>query len=312
MVLWVSAALAAIGFSLASSVRGEAERASTAVDGLRSYYLAVGGVQRAMIEVLWSAMFTGSRVIPKGSAWVDYAYPSGLVHVEIIPETAKLDVNHIPVPELIRLLAALGVPEGRTNEIAAAINDWRSAGGGGFDSYYSAQIPSFRSPHASFHEIEELLLVKGITPDLFYGTYVPLEAGDAPEGTPRLAPRGGLMDCLTVYGSDNRVDANTAAPGVLAAIGLDPYAINAIVTQRRKEAFTEQTLGGFLGSIGAAAGRLRVEGNYIITLRATARLRTPGGLSDLRRTVAAQVRYLQPNSKTALNVLRWYDTAWSN
>src|ERR1700760_4343771 len=93
MVLWVSAALAAIGFSLASTVRGEAERASTAIDGLRSYYLAVGGLERGMVEVLWSAMYPGQRVIPKGSAWVDYNFPSGIVHVEIIPETAKLDVN---------------------------------------------------------------------------------------------------------------------------------------------------------------------------------------------------------------------------
>jgi len=36
-VLWLSAALAAIAFSLANTVRGETERASTAVDGLRSY-----------------------------------------------------------------------------------------------------------------------------------------------------------------------------------------------------------------------------------------------------------------------------------
>jgi general secretion pathway protein K len=314
MVLWVSAALAAVGFSLASTVRGEAERASTAVDGLRSYYLAVGGLERAMIEVLWSAMYPAQRVIPKGSAAVDYNFPSGIVHVEILPESGKLDVNASPVPELIRLLAALGVPSGRAQEIAAAIDDWRHPGpdAGQFDSYYSAQIPSFRAPHASFHEIEELLLVKGVTPDVFYGTYVPLEPGEVTEGGPRLSPRGGLIDCLTVYGSDGRVDANTAAPAVLAAIGLDPYAIGALVEQRRKAPFTEQTLAGFMGSVGASASRLRVEGNFIITLRATARLRTPGGLSDLKRTVGAQVRYLQPNSPTALNVLRWYDTAWSN
>jgi general secretion pathway protein K len=312
MVLWVSAALAAIGFSLASTVRGEAERASTAVDGLRSYYLAVGGLQRAMIELLWSTMYGTQRVIPKGSAAVDYNFPSGVVHVEIIPETAKLDVNHVPVPELMRLLTALGVPPGRVDEIAAAIEDWRNPGGGGFDSYYSAQIPSFRAPHASFHEIEELLLVKGMTPDLFYGTYVPLDPGEVAEGGPRLVPRGGLIDCLTVYGSDGRVDANTAAPGVLAAIGLDPYAIGQLVARRSRVPFTEQTLPEFLGSIGAAGSRLRVEGNYIVTLRATARLRTPAGISDLKRTVGAQVRYLQPNSPTAVNVLRWYDTAWSN
>src|SRR5438034_808286 len=62
MVLWVSAALAAIGFSVASTVRGETERTATGIDGLRAYYLAVGGVQRAMIELLWAVMYPEERM----------------------------------------------------------------------------------------------------------------------------------------------------------------------------------------------------------------------------------------------------------
>ena len=41
----------------------------------------------------------------------------------------------------------------------------------GFDQYYLSLTPSFRARHASFEEIEELLVVKGMTPDLYYGTY---------------------------------------------------------------------------------------------------------------------------------------------
>ena len=63
MVLWLSAALAAIGFSLASTVRGEAERTSTALDGVRSYYLAIGGILRCQVELLWSIKFPGQRTI---------------------------------------------------------------------------------------------------------------------------------------------------------------------------------------------------------------------------------------------------------
>ena len=59
-VLWLSAALAAIGFSLASTVRGEAERTSTAVDSLRSYYMAQGAVQRCLLELLWSITYPES------------------------------------------------------------------------------------------------------------------------------------------------------------------------------------------------------------------------------------------------------------
>ena len=58
-VLWLSAALAAIAFSLSSTVRGETERTSTAVDGLRSYYLASGAIERASLELLWTVTKPG-------------------------------------------------------------------------------------------------------------------------------------------------------------------------------------------------------------------------------------------------------------
>ena len=51
--------------------------------------------------------------------------------------------------------------------------------------------------------------MKGITPDIFYGTYVPVPDAEL-GGGPRLAPRAGLADCLSVFGSVQQVDANTA------------------------------------------------------------------------------------------------------
>jgi general secretion pathway protein K len=316
MVLWVSAALAAIGFSLASTVRGETERTGTAVDSLRSYYLAVGGVQRGMVELLWSAINPGQRTIPKGATSIVYTFPSGVVRVDFIPETAKLDINTAPPADLYRLILALGQPEDRARQIAEAIADWRGGQGatGAFDSFYQAQTPSFRAPHASFQEIEELLLVKGVTPDLFFGSYVPADTVDGADSSgPRLILRGGLMDCVSVYGSSGRIDANTAAPAVLAALGLSRFAIDALVQRRKQSPLTDAQLGEFMGGVGGPSDRLRTEGNSIVTLRATGQLRLPNGaLSDLRRSVAAQVKYLQPNSPSKIDVLRWYDTVWSN
>ena len=96
MVLWISAALAAVAFSLANTVRGETDRTSTELDDIRGYYLATGAVDRAAVELLWSVTLQQGekeRKIKQGSAWVDYTFPTGVAHVEFIPETAKLDVN---------------------------------------------------------------------------------------------------------------------------------------------------------------------------------------------------------------------------
>jgi len=55
-VLWLSLALSAIAFSLASSVQGETERTSTAVDGLRSYYVVTGAIERAILYMQWGRL----------------------------------------------------------------------------------------------------------------------------------------------------------------------------------------------------------------------------------------------------------------
>ena len=312
-VLWLSAALAAIAFSLANTVRSETDRTSTELDGLRAYYLATGAVHRAYVELLWAANMPDRRLIPQGAPFVDYVFPGGTARVEIIPETAKLDVNTIPVQDLYRIGMALGLDPERAQEVALAIDDWRRPAmeGSPFDPYYLSLIPSFRARHASLEQIEELLLVKGVTPDLFYGTYIPV--ADAAEGSaPRLAARAGLVDCLSVYGSKDRVDANTASPAVLAAVGLPPNAIAMLMERRRVGAINQEQLIALMQLAGAPIDRLRTEGSSVVTLRATARPRLANGqISDTRRTVAAQVRFMRPGFDPPLHILRWYDSAWA-
>jgi general secretion pathway protein K len=311
-VLWLSAALSAIAFSLATTVRGETERASTSVDGLRGYYLAAGGIDRASVELLWGVKNPDKRLIPRGALFVDYHFASGDVRVEFLPEAGKLDINKATPEVIYKVNMALGLEPERAREIAMAIDDWRRPGTEGSTAGSGSGIgPSFRVLHASIQEIEELLQVRGITPDIFYGSYVP-----APEGSsngPRLQARPGLIDCFSVFGTKDRVDVNTAQPAVLAAIGLTPMAVNAVLERRRVEPFTEKSLGDFLQMIDAPGALLRVEGNSIVTMRATARLRTGNGqLSDMRRTVGAQVKYMPPGYDSPIHILRWYDSTWVN
>ena len=81
-------------------------------------------------------------------------------------------------------------------------------------------------------------------------------------------------------------------------------------TRTRIDAAKLGQLGQFLG---AGAGQLRLDGNTMYTMRATASVRLPNGqLSEVRRTAAAQVKYLPAGYDTWMHVLRWYDTTWSN
>ena len=84
----------------------------------------------------------------------------------------------------------------------------------------------------------------GVTPELFYGTYVPQqdEAGGM-----HLVRRPGLVDCLSVYGRSSLVDVNTASPAVLAAMGMNPAAIAAVVARRSQGPILPEQLVGHGG-----------------------------------------------------------------
>ena len=309
MVLWISAALAAVSFSLANTVRGETDRTSTVIDDVRGYYLATGAIDRAAVELLWSVTYQGERKIKQGSAWVDYNFPSGAAHVELIPETAKMNVNLVPPERLMRLMAALGIDPAASLQIVQGILAHRP---GAPLSISQATAPTFPQSATSFQEIEELLSVRGVTPEIFYGTYVPAQ-GEPRKGEPRLVRRSGLVDCLTVYGTGEQVDANTADPAVLAAVGMPPATIAQLVQARKLLPLNPERLAQFASGFGPAAAFIRLEGNSILTIRATARARLASGqLSDMKRTVSALVKYMPSGYSTPIHILRWYDTTWSN
>jgi general secretion pathway protein K len=309
-VLWLSAALAAIAFSLANTVRGETERASTAVDGLRSYYLATAGLQRGVLYMDWGRKHPDNALFKPAGTSYQFQFPTGQAVVEVIPETAKFNINASPSEDLFRLLLSLGVEAGRAQAMVAAIVDWRGGGDAGARPgalHQSLLQPLGGPPHAPFAEVEELLAVRGVTPEIFYGTWE-----HAPEGAgQRLYQRTGLRDCVSIFGATDQFDVNTAPPAVLAAVGVPPDAVTALVQQRRVRAFlTPGDLAPFAASAGAGFTRLRIGGKSIFTLRATARLRLPNGqLSDLRRTVAAQVKLMPPGYEASYHILRWYDNA---
>ncbi len=306
-VLWLTAALSAIGLAVANNVRGETERTSTGVDDTKSYFIARGAIERAALHIQWKE-YTDLGGQPlyfrQGQPVMNLDFPGAQVTVEIIPETSKLNPNTIRPEDLLRLLGALGVPIDHATELTSAILDWRTPAdplnASPFDAFYLSQSPSFLPRHASYQENEELLLTKGMTPGLYYG-----ESLDN--------SRAGLRDCLSVYGSDFTVDINTAQPATLQAVGLSPDDAKAIVERRAARPFFDYPeMAEVQRALGPSGQRLDLGGHSMFTLRATARLKQADGkLSDLRRTLAALVQFNFPGNRrkkpVGFEVLRWFD-----
>lgn len=309
-VLWLAAGLAAIGFAVAATVRAEIDRVDTETGGLRAQFLATGAVERAILWILWGAQ---GFALPDGRPrfylapmpYLRFPFPSGEAIVEVLPETSKLDINRAAPEDLLRVLMAVGANPEQARAVTLAIVDWRSPGGGPtlFDQFYLRRVPSFPSRHASFEEIEELLLLRGMTPELFHGGYREDAQG-------RLYPTGGLKDCLSVYGAIDAFDINTASPPLMLALGMTPPAVASAVQRRALQPFLN---AGEAGVFTQGIPRFRVGGNTIWTLRATARLRLPDGrFSPQTRSAAATVKFLDPQKwNPPYHVLRWYEDAWS-
>ncbi len=341
-VLWLVAALSAIALTIAATVRSEVELSTIHAEGVRAYFLARAGIERAALWVQWgggnvATPAPGAGYYQRGMRSLAFVFPSGDVVVDVIPESSKLDINRVPAQELALLFEALGADPPQAEQLALAVEHWRSPATGfsAFDSFYVARKPSFPARQASLENVEELLLVRGMTPEMFYGSYVPVgtvgtfapaqpSASDADGGTPPsveadwvlsqrpLVWRGGLRDCVSVFGSVTAVDVNWAEPAVLLAMGIPPQLVGALLTRRQVTPFVDeadiQRLG--FGSVPGLA-RLRVGGRTQFTLRATARLRSADGRSsDLRRSVAAIVDLNEVSGDRPFTTLRWYDTAW--
>ncbi len=308
MVLWLTAALSAVGLAVANNVRGETERTETNMDDARSYFAARGAIEQAALHIVWGPQFRTPDGVPiyyvPGNPAMELTFPAATVHVDVIPETSKLNLNSARPDDIQRLLLALGTPEDQAAEITAAIVDWRSRSNqqspSSFDSFYLSQSPSFVARHASFEENEDLLLVKGMTADLYYGSSL--------DGS-----RTGLRDCVSIYGSAGAVDINTAKLATLEAIGIDAGDAGAIVKSRVQHPILDRReLAEIQQSLGPAGRRLSLGGQTMFTLRATARLRQPDGkLSDLRRTVSALVKFYFGGNRQkraqGFEVVRWFD-----
>jgi len=95
-------------------------------------------------------------------------------------------------------------------DIIDAIKDWIdnpdtddvTGWGGAEDSYYQALTKPYPCKNAPLEFLEELLLVRGITKELFYGT----------------EERPGISLYLSAHGDDGKININTADPLVLRAL----------------------------------------------------------------------------------------------
>jgi general secretion pathway protein K len=236
-VVWAVFILAAMAFALSALVRSGGDELHARKEQLQGHYAARGALYRAISMLKQPALPHGDpRPFAAGQRRLEWDDAGQHLAVDIMDETGKIDVNAARPEMLERLFMNLGMPFTQAHPLVEAIEDWRDADDearlGGAESLYYLGLPEpYRPANQDFRSIDELLLVRGVTPALLYGGYQVGEDG-------KVAYRVGLADCLTAATRSSQVNINYAPlPVLLSVPGVSPVMAQLIITGRTARPF---------------------------------------------------------------------------
>jgi general secretion pathway protein K len=175
----------------------------------------------------------------------NYPVGDGTVSLKIIDLERFANINTASTTGLQQALTLMGVDADGISVVSDSILDWVQPGdlpriAGAKNDYYQGLNPPYNCKEAPVDDLSELLLVRGVTPAMYYGG---MDAGETPSpfhhklgfgNSPGQAPDYpfGLKDLFTPF-STGRININTADTNVLQLIpGVDAAIADTIVQQR--------------------------------------------------------------------------------
>jgi len=221
LVLWVIMVLSLLISGFAFTMHVETQVASFSRKEFKAEMLARSGIEVARMQLLLhdkSATEAGFDAL--NQAWVtnqdfyvDHELGEGKFNVVVTDEERKLPVNNLTAVQWHKLLDVLGVDPVDADVIVDSTLDWIDPTdlhrlNGADNTYYGQLVPPYKKKGGPMDRVEELLLVRGVTKELFDGT--PATGKDQP-GHP------GLRDVLTTF-TAGQVNVNTASSEVLQAL----------------------------------------------------------------------------------------------
>ena len=243
IVIWIIGILSILAVSVSVITSGEVYFIKRYRNQTTAYFIARAGILKAIAELeldksltpTYGALNSGwsntpdlfrDKKVGSGFFSVSYEYASGLTTQStegeqtvitntfygMMDEERKININTASMPILQALFQErAGLTPSQTKEIADSIIDWRDKDNnrrenGAENEYYQSLPQAYSCKNSNFDVLEELILVKGIKPDIFYA----------------------VKDFITLYG-DGKVNINTAPYPVLRALGLSDSLSNKII-----------------------------------------------------------------------------------
>ncbi len=228
MVLWVLTVLMVIVLSFSYMARTETNSTFAFKEGIEKKFLAEAGVEKGIVEIFYRLQnlnIEGSETWKTDGTPYDGQVGDGAYTVRITDESGKIDLNTLNDSSgiiLKNLLIHSGVKETEADTIVDSILDWKDPDElhrlhGAESDYYSTLQTPYKAKNSNFDTVEEVLLVKGMSPEILYGD----------------SERKGIIGFLTVSSRTATVNINAAPKELLTAIpGITPEVADAIIDFR--------------------------------------------------------------------------------
>jgi general secretion pathway protein K len=210
-----------------TSMRSNVHAAANLRDGTRLSYVAKSGFNYALAALRQDASEGGVDSLHE--VWADpeilsedsaALFDEGRFEVQVLDHSARIQINHLVDDQqpqqfvtaqrdlLKRFLTQFDLEDEEAENIVNAIKDWIDSDDTDTDefmraesTYYLGLERHYVCKNAPIEFLEELLLIRGITKELFHGT----------------EERPGIVQFLSPHG-DGMININTAHPLVLKAL----------------------------------------------------------------------------------------------
>jgi general secretion pathway protein K len=285
IVLWALLLLGTLGMSFSFAMRTEAKAARNGLDGSRAYYQARTGINR-VIALISSASLDNVLRVPITGEEEDAVYEA-----RIASEGGKIDINLVAEETLKEILRKGGLSPEEAESVGDSILDWRDGDdvprAKGAESPYYLSLPApVKPPNGKLAAVDELLSVKGVTPDL-YGRF--------------------LYRVFTVHGKSLSVDINEAPVEVLRVLpGFTAAAADAVVSRRLSDPFRSPAeVAIFLAEVNVPATTVK---SFSTTSLSRVYTITSVGKVGRRisRAVACRVE-IGAGGPKSVKIVRWMD-----
>lgn len=256
VVLWVVALLMIIATELVYTARVDSLSAANFRDEAVAQSLAIAGIHKGISEIsnpykIVALDGNGNiRFITEKDSTKEqprsFDLGEGRVEYAIEDESGKLNLNKSSREVIVNMFMDSGVEGSALDTITDSILDWRDPNhehhlNGAEDDYYSSLPKPYGSKDAPFDTTDELLLVRGVSPEIFYGS------SQSKTDDTAASDFKGVSKHLTVRG-DGRININTAGKEVLKAALGEGKANEILLRRATEDYYTIPYSGGVVSS----------------------------------------------------------------